>query len=951
MFENQSKGELRSLVSQLSRGEARRSVRSEIHQTIDSGYLLYRTSPPEAWSSFPVPSAPDEKTVTIAFQVASTIQLPGTKMPEAREKVLRMFEHCQWEEVTSLKIVQGARTDGLYSRQAIPTPLADSLNTLFEYALSKEFSSRLGQTQAAHQLLANFHLQFEDVKRVHRMVTFADISIRLADWFNRRFEKESKARIVSKASEENLKQIDYRLDSPIKHLLLDEFQDTSPAQWDILRPFAEAVTMPRGNQTTSFFCVGDVKQAIYGWRGGVAELFEVVKSHLKSVKGDTLAVSFRSSPIVIDFVNHVFTNLVQHENLGSGQSASVIWSQAFPKHDTDKSLLPGFVKLTNINGKQSDARNGGDDEIELDADEDIVDCVTDIAALHRSSPEVEIGVLVRANHELGPLINLLREQEIDASQEGGNPLTDSAAIELILSLFQLADHPGDRLAQFHVENSPLSRLLVGKRSSFDGGDSRFTLDQVAGEHLATIVRKRIDDFGYGRTIAFYVDLLLPSLAERDQLRADQLIQRAYHYDGMATLRGRDFIDFVRKDKVSLNRPAKVRVMTIHQSKGLEFDAVFLPGLHKAFRQNDTGFVTRQASPVEPPESIIRYMNTNLQEFLPKDWRAAFEQKAIRGFSEALCTFYVALTRARQALYLYARPTANPVQTWGSLLNSIFVPAEKRGSANEVVFQVGDEAWYSKTAQVTNRDNKPTESSENQLAASAEPKEYLTARLPDYRDGGVIRQRRSLKPSASHEARIIPLKNVFSKNESIGAIVGTLVHRWFEEIQWINDFQWDRTRMRSIALQTLAPKEMPLVNVDLLLDQMEANLELQCVRDGLMRERYQGWQSCNGSPLALHATNERRLLELIDDSLLRGTIDRLVIGYDGSEIVRAEVLDYKTDALPSETGLDAWVKDRIDHHADQLRLYRRVLGQQFKIAPENIDLTLILLSGDQIVSFS
>jgi ATP-dependent helicase/nuclease subunit A len=947
MFENQSRGELRSLVSQLSRGEARRSVRSEIHQTIDAGYQLYRTSPAEAWTNFPIPASPDEKAVTIALHAAKTDPMPGPKMNDARDKVLRLFEQSQWEDVVASTLVRGARTDGKYSRQAIPSALSEALDLLFQYALSRELSSRLGQTQAAQQLLANFHLQFEEVKRTYRMVTFADISIRLADWFNRRFDKETKGELISKNSEKNLKQIDYRLDSPIKHLLLDEFQDTAPAQWDILRPFAEAVTMPRGNQTTSFFCVGDVKQAIYGWRGGVAELFKVVQNHLKSVKGDTLAVSYRSSPVVIDFVNYTFAHLLDHPNLGSGQAASEIWSQAFPPHDTTKSSMPGLVQIKNINQKQTDGRNGGDEEVEIDADEDIVDCVADIATLHRSAPEVEIGVLVRANHELGPLINLLREHGIDASQEGGNPLTDSAAVEVLLSLIQLADHPGDRLAQFHLANSPLAIPLFGKRPAVDVTNSKLTLDRIAAERVAKTVRKRIDDFGYGRTIAYYVDKLLPALAERDQLRADQLIQRAYHYDSMATLRGRDFIDFVRKDKVSLNRPAKVRVMTIHQSKGLEFDAVFLPGLHKAFRQNDTGFVTRQSSPTEPPQSIIRYMNSNLQEHLSKEWREAFEQKAIRGFSEALCTFYVALTRARQALYLYARPSAKPVQTWGSLLNSIFVEESKRAAAGEVVYQCGSEDWFVKAAKEAAEEALV----ESSVARSKEPVQFLTVRLPEYREGFTVRQRRSLKPSAAHEARIVSLKNVFAKNESVGAIVGTLVHRWFEEIIWLDDFVWDRKKMRGLALQSLTPQQMPLVNVDELLDQMEKHLQLVSVRQGLTRERYKDWTTKDGEPLKLQVTNERRLLELIDDSLLRGTIDRLVIGYEGSQIVRAEILDYKTDALIPKLSTDAWVKDRVDHHSEQLRLYRRVLAQQFKIDDQKISLTLILLSGDRLTEFA
>ena len=65
----------------------------------------------------------------------------------------------------------------------------------------------------------------------------------------------------------------FRLDGGIRHVLLDEFQDTAPAQWRVLRPLAQNVA---GDGRGSFFCVGDAKQAIYGWRGGMAELFDAL---------------------------------------------------------------------------------------------------------------------------------------------------------------------------------------------------------------------------------------------------------------------------------------------------------------------------------------------------------------------------------------------------------------------------------------------------------------------------------------------------------------------------------------------------------------------------------------------------------------------------------------------------------------------------------------------------
>src|SRR5690606_4372748 len=73
--------------------------------------------------------------------------------------------------------------------------------------------------------------------------------------------------------------------------------------------------------------------------------------------------------------------------------------------------------------------------------------------------ETSVGVLFRTNADVGRMIGLLRELDVSASQDGGNPLSDSVAVELILSLLHLADHPGDGLCAFHVATSPLAKWL------------------------------------------------------------------------------------------------------------------------------------------------------------------------------------------------------------------------------------------------------------------------------------------------------------------------------------------------------------------------------------------------------------------------------------------------------------------------------------------------------------
>ncbi len=98
----------------------------------------------------------------------------------------------------------------------------------------------------------------------------------------------------------------FRLDANINHMLLDEFQDTSTIQFEILRPLIEEMTSGQGSkERSSLFLVGDVKQSIYRFRGGKKELFYAVTDHF-NVKVDQLRTNYRSEKEVVEFVNDVF---------------------------------------------------------------------------------------------------------------------------------------------------------------------------------------------------------------------------------------------------------------------------------------------------------------------------------------------------------------------------------------------------------------------------------------------------------------------------------------------------------------------------------------------------------------------------------------------------------------------------------------------------------------------
>jgi len=100
----------------------------------------------------------------------------------------------------------------------------------------------------------------------------------------------------------------------------------------------------------------------------------------------------------------------------------------------------------------------------------------------------------------------------------------------------------------------------------------------------------------------------------------------------------------------------VRVMTIHQAKGLEFDIVVLPELESRLIGQPDSFVVHREKPVSPPDRICRYVNSDIQQLLPRKFQQMFEDATDRTVTESLCVLYVALTRAIHALHIVIAPS-------------------------------------------------------------------------------------------------------------------------------------------------------------------------------------------------------------------------------------------------------------------------------------------------------
>lgn len=924
VLQDESTGDAVELMFLLTKGEASRSVGRQIAELVGQLYGTYTETPAEAWQPLtrrkPLPLGE----LKAALDALADVELPdGKTFAKARQQDLNNALAADWKSFIAkgiaAKILHGEST---FRRQPIPPQVIEVYRPLVENAKAELVGQIANQTAATHKLLERFDAAYRQLKLSRRAMRFEDVTARLTEQTptgeTPTGETPTDATLTGRMEE-----VAFRLDAHLRHLLLDEFQDTAPGQWRVLRPFARRIVRHGGRQ--SFFCVGDVKQAIYGWRGGVAEIFEALDHQLEQLEHRRLDRSRRSCQVVIDTVNRVFGGLESNAALGRHPDAAGRWAGRFTAHTTARDELPGYCRMVTAPAAGEGQKQ---DHATLAA------AATEVEALHRRTPGMQIGVLVRTNEAVARLIFELRRRGLAASEEGGNPLTDSPAVQLLLSLLTLADHPGDTAARFHVANSPLAGPL--------GLDDH--TDAAAAVRLAHRVRRRLISEGYGALLYDWVTELAPWCDRRQLGRLLQLVELAHGYQPAATTRTDDFVALAEQKKVEDPSCAAVRVMTVHQAKGLQFDIVVLPQLDAGLTGQPPLLVVDRPRPTDRVQRVCRYVAKDLRPLLPESLERVFDRHQRQVVEESLCVLYVAMTRAVHALHLIVAPSAagerNVPTTSAGLLRTALSDAG-RTEPQTVLYEHGDPDWSDRIAA-----KRPQVAAAEEEAPQRPPIVRL-AEPPERASRGL--QRRS--PSQLEGGPTVNLAHRLRLDTAEALDRGSLVHAWFEQIEWLDDGTPDRATLLDVAQgQATQGLNVPGLNVPGLIDAFHVFLEKPSIRAALTRETYRR-PAHHPADCTIHAPpqindphwtvwRERPFVVRDGEAILRGTIDRLVVLYDGDKPVAADVLDFKTDVLGPDD--PAALEARVEEYRPQLDAYRRAVAGLFNLQPSRISARLALL---------
>lgn len=865
------------LVHLLGKEEIQRSVTNLILQNVKTLDGVFRRSPAEAWQRIvPGTMLPDDERERLIAEIAAFDLSKSGQMQKGRDGDIDRLRSADWQAFLAKGLAAKVSTgECQYYNKPIPDGLIAPLGLLIGHARAYLLTVWANQTRGAREILDLVHRARRGLVEDEGLLGFDDVADALSDGL----------------SGVDGPALAHRLDCEIGHLLLDEFQDTSLQQWNVLRPLARDVAeRPDG----SIFSVGDVKQSIYGWRGGEPAVFDLLSADFPGLVEEPLDQSRRSSPVVIDAVNQLFQNLPRHGNLEKDEDFAAEWSRRFPPHTTAKKDAAGYVCL-----ETSPLADDDNQAIAALAADRVAQYVED-------SPWATVGVLTRTNDAIPRLMYALSQRGIVASEEGGISLQNSAGARVIFSALTLADHPGDSVARYHVVSSRLGSLLELKPNA-------------PARHVAAIadnIREQLIERGYEAVIAQWTAALRPDCDAREWIRLRQLVMLAAEYESRATLRPCDFVRWVERKRVEDSSQSNVRVMTVHKAKGLEFDVVILPELDWAWFKAP-GCISRSPAPGQPCDAVLLYRSQDFADLLPEDLRTAYDEDRRRQLEGGLCCLYVAATRAVHVLHMIVPPAPDAAKfpkTAAGLVRAALTSSPAAPAAT-TLFSLGDPQWHSRE-----RYRKAKTASQASPRPMVLPPIKLASAEP-----GRTRGRATVAPSRGKEGLRIPTTSVLTVERERSTSRGTLWHAWCQLVEWLDDGLPDEALLRKVAVR------LERTEGDLSSEMAEffAAIGRPAMSDLLSRQRYQG-------AAEVKCFRERAFTVIDDGQHLSGTMDRLVLLMESGRCTAAEIVDFKTDAAGEKSGLR-------DAYIDQLRLYARAVERAYGVAPGRIAATLAWLA--------
>ncbi len=466
-----------------------------------------------------------------------------------------------------------------------------------------------------------------------------------------------------------------RLGSGINHILLDEFQDTSLEQWEALRPLAAEALSCGGSLTW----VGDIKQAIYGWRGGDSSLFDALCQEqeltcmVNDIKMEHLPTNWRSREQVVHANNKLFSPF---GNIDTAQSVlGAILSKDFPEHILKVAAQKLCHAFCDVNQKVKPDNYAGGlvtiEEISADNSNELTEAVKSklyeyMQDLCERRAYSDITILTRSNSGAAQVAQWLMSWEIPVITENSLLLNTHPLIQESIAFLHFLNTSHDDLNFWTVLSGSILSPYLGKKNYSPSLDELhdWLLKQSNSTNQTTLsfeFEKQWPDFWEDIFAPFYntSQLISPYDAMQEWYRIlkvhenfteSQVFLRRFlevlhgaAERGYATLS--TFLDYWTKHGSDEKAPMPskinaVQVMTIHKSKGLQFKVVILPWTSFNLQNNN------------PPPVHHKVQGLNVLAPRCSQMGDIYYKNQAEQALEAINVLYVACTRAEEELHIF-----------------------------------------------------------------------------------------------------------------------------------------------------------------------------------------------------------------------------------------------------------------------------------------------------------
>lgn len=459
-----------------------------------------------------------------------------------------------------------------------------------------------------------------------------------------------------------------RMDYQLQHILVDEFQDTSNGQIELLKKLTLGWSQQDSGATRTLFLVGDPMQSIYRFREADVSLFLQVANNAQThvfenleIESLQLTENFRSAHSMVEWFNQTFEQSFPADN--NVLTGAIKYAHA----ESNKTAIQGEIVCQLAHSKEQEARLMVD-QVQQTLDE-------------LSSPSDKIAILVRSRGQLTTLIPALQEAGIPYLGVDIQPLKEMQAVIDVVALCKAICREDDRIAWFALLRGPWCGLSLTEIKQLSKQQDKTIWQQISSaEALRSL---GVDS---SQRLTRFVNIMRSTIQQRQQVDLGALARWAWRgLGGELTLMGASFedietvfhlidglqrggdlpsmlelekaLDGIYAQPTSLNEQAnKVQVVisTMHKSKGLQYDTVILPGLSNRPRVDERDILMWAEHQNKSGQSnlLLAPLRMASDEGGHFDYLRKLEGK--RAANESVRLMYVAATRAERKLVLLAK---------------------------------------------------------------------------------------------------------------------------------------------------------------------------------------------------------------------------------------------------------------------------------------------------------